>query len=60
MNNLEKINLPDDSCYYKWLEGKIQGMKDALDSGQNFEHMSGDALRRKLSAYEKALNELKL
>ena len=48
---LEKLNFN----YHDWLKRKIQGMKDALNPGQSFEHMTGEMLKRKLSAYERAL-----
>ncbi len=54
---LEKISFRDTG-YHNWLKLKIQGMKDALSSGQSFEHMAGDMLERKLSAYEKELREI--
>ena len=54
---LEKISFRDTG-YHGWLKRKIQGMKDALKSGQSFEHMTGDMLERKLSAYEKELKEI--
>lgn len=52
---LEKLNFN----YHDWLKRKIQGMKDALSSGQSFEHMTGKALERKLVSYEKALRDEK-
>ena len=54
---LEKISFVDTG-YHNWLKRKIQGMKDALSLGQSFEHMAGNMLERKLSAYEKALKEI--
>jgi len=54
---LEKISF-QNTGYHGWLKRKIQGMKDALKSGQVFEHMSGDMLERKLLAYEKYLKEI--
>jgi len=54
---LEKISFIDTG-YHNWLKRKIQGMKEALSAGQTFEHMAGDMLERKLSAYEKALKEI--
>ena len=50
---LEKLNFN----YHDWLKRKIQLMKQALNSGQSFEHMTGKALERKLASYEKALKE---
>ena len=58
MANLEKINFGSYG-YHAWLVGKINGMKEALDSNQSFEHSSdSEMLRRKLAAYERALKEL--
>ena len=54
---LEKISFRDTG-YHGWLKRKIQGMRDALKSRQSFEHMSGDMLEYKLSAYEKELKEI--
>ena len=54
---LEKISFRNTG-YHGWLKRKIQGMKDALSAGQSFEHMAGDMLERKLSAYEKELKEI--
>jgi len=50
---LEKLNFN----YHDWLKRKIQGMKEALNSNQSFEHMSGEMLERKLASYEKALKD---
>lgn len=50
---LEKLNFN----YHDWLKRKIQGMKEALDSRQSFEHMSGEMLEQKLASYEKALRD---
>ena len=57
VNGKEKISF-QNTGYHNWLKRKIQGMKEALSSGQSFEHMSGDMLERKLSAYEKELKEI--
>ena len=50
---LEKLNFN----YHDWLKRKIKLMEQALNSGQSFEHMSGEMLKRKLASYEKALKE---
>jgi len=58
MANLEKINFGSYG-YHAWLVGKINGMKEALASGQSFEHSPDEEmLKRKLATYEKALKEL--
>jgi len=58
MANLEKINFGSYG-YHAWLVGKIKGMKEALEANQSFEHSPDqETLKRKLAAYEKALQEL--
>lgn len=58
MANLEKINFGAYG-YQEWLIGKINGMKKALEAGENFEHSeSQEMLKRKLASYEKALKEI--
>jgi hypothetical protein len=58
MANLERINFGTYG-YHAWLVGKINGMKEALASGQSFEHSPDEEmLKRKLATYEKALKEL--
>lgn len=58
MANLEKINFGAYG-YEKWLIGKIDGMKKALEAGESFEHSSDtEMLKRKLASYEKALKEI--
>ncbi len=58
MANLEKINFGTYG-YHAWLVGKINGMKEALETNQSFEHSSDtEMLKRKLASYERALKEL--
>jgi len=58
MANLEKINFGTYG-YHAWLVGKINGMKEALEANQSFEHSTDqEMLKRKLAAYERALKEL--
>jgi len=58
MANLEKINFGAYG-YHAWLVGKINGMKEALEANQSFEHSTDqEMLKRKLAAYERALKEI--
>jgi hypothetical protein len=58
MANLEKIDFGAYG-YEKWLIGKINGMRKALEAGESFEHSeSQEMLERKLASYEKALKEI--
>jgi len=58
MANLEKINFGTYG-YHAWLVGKINGMKEALEANQSFEHSTDqEMLKRKLAAYERALKEI--
>jgi len=58
MANLEKINFGTYG-YHEWLVGKINGMKKALEAGESFEHSTDqEMLKRKLTAYERALKEI--
>ena len=58
MANLEKIYFGAYG-YEKWLIGKINGMKKALEVGESFEHSENEEmLKRKLASYEKALKEI--
>ncbi len=57
MANLEKIYFGTYG-YEKWLIGKIDGMKKALEAGESFEHSTDqEMLKRKLASYEKTLKE---
>ncbi len=58
MSNLEKINFGAYG-YHAWLIRKINGMKEALEAKQSFEHSTdSEMLKRKLAAYERALKEI--
>lgn len=58
MSNLEKINFGSYG-YHAWLVGKINGMKEALEAGESFEHSTDqEMLKRKLAAYKRALKEI--
>ena len=58
MANLEKITFGTYG-YHAWLIGKINGMRIALENEQSFENSTDSKmLKRKLAAYERALEEI--